>query len=198
MDAQTLGILAGIAAAIKGLAVAAPGIFDSIRGILQSLHQKSVARNIKALHSIYESMEGAEDAGSTRTIIFGAHNGGGKPRPGSPFYTSALHWHHVPDSKFERARAYQNVSVDAAYVNMLLEIQRVGYLRFAVDTMDGGLLRRYYEADGVCDALVVFLAYCDNTIFYMSFCRFEGKFTDNQITDLNLIAHSIATEIEST
>lgn len=197
MDAQTLGLLAGIAAAIKGLAIAAPGLFESIRAILQSLHQKSVARNLKALHNIYVSMERAEDAGSTRTIIFGAHNGGGKPRPGSPFYTSALHW-HVPDSKFERASTYQNVSVDAAYVNMLLEIQRTGSLRFDVGTMERGLLQRYYEAEGVCDAVIVFLTTRDNTMFYMSFCRFEGEFTDNQITDLNLIAHSIATEIKST
>lgn len=197
MDAQTLGILAGIAAAIKGIAIAAPGIFDSIRAILQSMHQRTVARNIEALHRIYVSMERAEDAGSTRTIIFGAHNSGGKPRPGSPFYTSALHW-HVPDSKFERASAYQNVSVDATYVNMLLEIQRTGSLRFNVDTMDRGLLQRYYEAEGVCDAVIVFLTTRDNTLFYMSFCRFEGKFTDNQVTDLNLIAHAISTEIKNT
>ena len=197
MDAQTLGLLAGIAAAIKGLAIAAPGLFESIRAILQSFHQKSVARNIKALHNIYTSMERAEDSGATRSIIFGAHNGGGKPRPGSPLYASALHW-HVPNSKFERASAYQNVSLDAAYVNMLLEIQRTGFLRFDVGTMEPGLLRRYFEADGICDAVIVFLVTRDNTIFYMSFCRFEGKFTDNQITDLNLIAHSIATEIKST
>lgn len=197
MDAQTLGVLAGIAAAIKGITIAAPGIFDSIRAILQSMRRRYAARNIKALHRIYVSMERAEDAGSASTIIFGGHNCGGKPRQGSPFYASALHW-HVPDANVERVSSYQNVSVDPPHVNMLLEIQRTGSLRFDVGTMDRGLLRRYYEADGVCDALIVFLAYCDNTLFYMSFCRFEGKFTDNQVTDLNLIAHAISTEIKNT
>jgi hypothetical protein len=141
-------------------------------------------------------MERAESDGATRAVIFGGHDAGGLPRPGSPYWVSALHW-HVPDAKFAKISDYRELQVDAAYIRMLLDIERLGYVRF--DLSEGSpdcLLKRIYRSEGVADSLIFFLCITDHTFFFMTFASYERRFTDDEITSLTLKAEAIAYEIK--
>ena len=159
-------------------------------------HQKTVISGLRTLHAIYTQMERAESHGATRCIIFGGHDSGGLPRPGAPYYVSALHW-HVPASHFARIADYRELSVDAAYIGMLLDIERNGYIRFDVSQgSPDSLLKRIYRAEGVQDSLIFFLAITDATFFFLTFASYERRFTDDEITELSMKAQAIAYEIK--
>lgn len=159
--------------------------------------RRSVVQGLQTLHAIYTQLERAESLGATRAIIFGGHNSGGLPRPGSPYYASALHW-HVPDSKFSRIADYQELPVDAAYIRMLLDIERLGYIRFDVSAAaPDSLLKRLYTAERVVDSLVFFLCVTDSTFFYLTFASYSRRFTSDEITKLGLKAQIIANSIKA-
>lgn len=159
-------------------------------------HQKTVIGGLRTLHAIYTQMERAESHGATRCVIFGGHDSGGLPRPGSPYFVSALHW-HVPASHFARIADYRELPVDAAYIGMLLDIERNGYVRFDLSqAAPDSLLKRIYRAEGVKDALIFFLAITDATFFFMTFASYERQFTDEEITELSMKAQAIAYEIK--
>lgn len=158
--------------------------------------RRRVVAGLQSLHTIYTQLEGAESLGSTRSIIFGGHNSGGLPRPGSPYYTSALHW-HVPDAKFARIADYRELSVDAPYIRMLLDIERLGYIRFDLSpSSPDSLLKRIYASEKVLDSLVFFLCITDSTFFYLTFASYKRQFTVDEITELEIKAQIIGNAIK--
>ena len=159
-------------------------------------HQKTVISGLRTLHAIYSQMERAEDHGAARCVIFGGHDSGGLPRPGAPYFVSALHW-HVPAAQFARIADYRELPVDAAYIRMLLDIERNGHVRFDLSPQSPDcLLKRIYQSERVSDSIIFFLAIADSTFFFMTFARYDGRFTDDEITDLGLKAQAIAYEIK--
>jgi hypothetical protein len=160
-------------------------------------HHRRVVTGLQTLHTIYSQMERAEALGASRAVIFGGHNSGGLPRPNSPYYTSALHW-HVPDSKSARISDYQELPVDAHYIRMLLDIERDGYVRFDLSAnAPDSLLRRIYAAEKIVDSVIFFLCITDHTFFYLTFASYTRRFTDEEITKLHLKAQIISKAIRS-
>jgi hypothetical protein len=160
-------------------------------------HRRRVVTGLQTLHTIYSCMEGAESYGATRAVIFGGHNSGGLPRPGSPYYTSALHW-HVPDAKSARISDYQELPVDAPYIRMLLDIERDGFLRFDLSSSaPDSLLKRIYAAEKIADSVIFFLCITDHTFFYLTFASYTRRFSDEEITKLQLKAQIIGKAIKS-
>lgn len=80
-----------------------------------------VHRGIRLLNTLHETMESAIEVGAAhRIIIFSAHNSGGLPRPGAPFYASAIHWavdrQWARNAGFtdEKLRDYSHLELDHA------------------------------------------------------------------------------------
>lgn len=152
-----------------------------------------VVNGITDTHPIYREMEMAiEQDGAMRVLMLAAHNGGSIPSPTTPFYTSAIHAAADSLEHRKRASAYQNIRVDAAYIEMLLEMHRRGFYRFDMTQNQGTMLREFYEAEGITDSLLVYLGVYGKQFVYMSFARFEGVFALEEITRLRIRANGIA------
>ena len=167
-----------------------------INRVIERDHQRKFMEGLRRLGSINVVLEDASRYSATRCIVFGAHDDGGMPRPGAPFYTDALYW-KVPQQCEFRVSHYKQITADAEYIKMLIEIQEKGYIRFDFsEKAPDSMLRRIYETEHVTDSLVVYLHIRDHTFFYLTFARHEGRFTPNEITDLLLMANCVANEIK--
>lgn len=159
---------------------------------------------IDRLRRVYLIMEDAIQDSETpgevecgRVVLFSAHNSGGVPSPAAPFYVSAMHWVTARPDQRKVIGSYVNIKVDRQYIEMLQSIQQNGRYRLSMEQNSGSILREYYEAEGIKDGVMFFLGIRDNRFVFMSFCSFDGLFTNNQITRFSLLANEIKNVMES-
>ena len=159
------------------------------------LMTQDVHRGIRLLNTLHETMESAIEAGAAhRIIIFSAHNSGGIPRPGAPFYASAIHW--AIDRQWartqgfadERLSDYNHLELDHSYVAMLAQMLTSQERRFTTATEPCSLLKSIYEKTGVSDALLVYLGVHDKRMVYASFARYGGELSESDLTVIRLKA----------
>jgi hypothetical protein len=156
---------------------------------------QDVHRGIRLLNTLHETMESAIEAGAAhRIIIFSAHNSGGIPRPGSPFYASAIHW--AIDRQWARNQGfaeeklsdYNHLELDHSYVAMLAGMLTSNERRFTTASEPCSLLKSIYEKTGVSDALLVYLGVHDKRMVYASFARYGGELSEDDLTVIRLKA----------
>lgn len=127
----------------------------------------------------------------TRVIIFIGHNGGGLPRVGSRYYTSAVHWDVEPEYE-GLLKEYRGVEVDGAYIEMLLDSHNHGCVKMVTATMPECKLKRYYQDEGVVESLVFYLDMEDNNFIYLSVSSHEeGGLSKQDESNADLIASSL-------
>lgn len=149
-------------------------------------------QGIRDTQRMYSHLMALEAAGVPRTIIFAGHNSGGIPKPGSPFYTSAMHWnidHTIGDPW--TPEKYQDLPVDASYSKMLVDLIDNGEVRFTTADMPSSQLKAIYEAEGVTDCFITFLGIDNKQIHYMSSALYGGELTEDQITEIRLRSNAI-------
>jgi len=144
-----------------------------------------VARGLYRLSEAYRAMTAMRDAGADRVMLFGAHNGGGVPRIGSPLYASVIH-KSIDNANMARVQDYRNVSVDAAYIEMLISMYANG--RYHFRTLDHApcLLREFYEIEGVTDSYLYFLGIRENQFLYLSAAKYGGEFSTGELAKMKL------------
>lgn len=163
--------------------------------IVMKRKRYDVMRGIEDLHAVYNEMQEAICAGAHRVILLCAHNSGGVPSPGSPFYTSAIHW--AAKIEYEsRIERYREVAVDGAYVAMLVQLMREGFVHFKMSENHGTMLRGFYHKEGITDAVLVYLGIYDSRMFYISFAVYDGLLSDDQITTFKLRANDIKNRLD--
>lgn len=154
-----------------------------------------VHRGIRLLNTLHETMESAIEVGAAhRIIIFSAHNSGGLPKPGAPFYASAIHW--AVDRQWarnagltdEKLRDYNHLELDHAYVSMLAQMITTGEHQFKTAEEPPCMLKSIYESNGVTDSLLVYLGVYDKKMVYASFARYGGDLSCTDITAIRLKA----------
>lgn len=180
--------LTGLGAGISAVAAS----WKWLPALVVKIRARGMVAGLQRLHTVHNTMAGAVECGATRTVIFGGHNSGGIPRVGSPFYVSALHC-HVEGDRGSQIADYQSINVDAAYIELLLQVVSKGFTRFdCSSTALPCMLLRFYRSEGVTDSLICYLGTTDGNLIYVSFARFEGCFTENEETRLRLIANQIS------
>lgn len=175
-------------AIIGAIAASAASVLAFLKWLLpwaMSRRNDPVARGLYRLAEAYRAMAAMRQAGADRVMLFGAHNSGGVPRIGSPLYASAIH-KSVDDVNLARVQDYRNVSVDAAYVEMLIAMYSAG--RYHFRTLDHApcLLRDFYEIEGVTDSYLYFLGIRENQFLYLSAAKYGGEFSMGELAKMKL------------
>lgn len=192
----TLDAVAKIVAGISAIvATVAAGVKWVAPWAAKRLMVQDVHRGIRLLNTLHETMESAIEAGAAhRIIIFSAHNSGGIPKPGSPFYASAIHWaidrQWARNSGFtdEKLSDYHHLELDHTYVSMLAGMLTSGEHRFVTESEGPSLLRSIYQGTGVSDSLLVYLGVYDKKMVYASFARYGGELSESDLTVIRLKA----------
>jgi hypothetical protein len=149
-----------------------------------------VVRGLEDLRKMYDSMEAALDHGAHRVMFLSAHNSGGLPKPGQPFYSSAVHWVAVREYR-AKVENYREIELDAPYITMLNHLAQQGSYHFKMSENKDSLLHGFYEAEGVTDSILVYIGIVGVKMLYMSFARYSGEFTNNEVTALKLRANEV-------
>lgn len=89
------------------------------------------------------------------------------------------------------------IKADAAYTAMLGEVVRDGLSVQTVKTMPAGaLLRRYYEAEGVCQSLLYLLKdFGDGKVMYASVASYTREFSPIEVTSISITVDQIRSKL---
>ena len=195
IEGEKLEALAKITGAVSTAIVAAASFCKWVLPRLASrVVRKSYVAYFEDAHRVRRDMDGIRrESGAHRVIMFSAHNCGGMPCVGKPFYTSSLDWslNTEHESRFP-SDGYQRLPVDAVYIGMLLEMTKAGHLRVNVAALPADcMISRFYAAEGVVDSVWYYIAGVDSQLAYMSVANYERKFTDAELTRIELSVNTI-------
>jgi hypothetical protein len=186
-------IIVAIIAALGG--VTGQKLFDYWRTKKQERMKDGAVHGLTHMAEVYRAMERVVTVTpAERFVIFKGSNGGGVPRPGQPFYASAVHEKHKDDKHERLIEKYKRIEVDSAYVQMLLEVIATGKKELEVDKMERGLLRSIYRSEGVQYSECYFLGKTEKEVYYCTIAttqekqRFAG---DGDRVEINLAISSI-------
>lgn len=175
------------------------GVFAFIKWYLpyRNEHQqiKKTVSGLESIDRMYQSMIAMLGEGVDRVILLAGHNGGGIPVASKPFYISAIRWVTRRDNE-STIEQYQKIAVDAHLQDLVLKMREAPYLSIHTEAMPPCKLRSYYEAEGVSNAILIFLAIRDKKFFFISLANYESPApSDRQITRLMTRALRITQEI---
>ena len=191
--------LNGAAKVILAIGSVGTGFYGFVKWALPWAEKlRGTANGLDQLQILHDTMKSCYEFGAERIIIFYGHDSGGIPRPGSPFYATAVHWekkdgygkqHGRPE---ESIRDYAQFPVDGAYIEMLNTMRQLGVYRFRMDEEhEPCLLRSIYEKSGVTDSLLVYLGIFHKRVYYATFARYDDFFSMDELTSIMLKANII-------
>ena len=167
-------IIVAIIAALGG--VTGQRVFDYWKAKKQDKLKDSAVHGLTHMAEVYRAMERIITVTSVeRFVIFKGSNGGGVPRPGQPFYASAVHEKHKDEHHERLVEKYKRIEVDANYIQMLLETISTGRKSLDVDKMEPGLLRSIYRSEGIQHSECYFLGKTEKEVYYCTLATTKDK-----------------------
>jgi len=181
-----------------------PSVFASIVAFVKwylPWRQKAKVRvkslnELRSIQRIYSIMnEQIVETAAERVVIFAGHDSGEIPEAGSPYFISSIYWKvrhdqsHHPKKDVTKLDIqthhdiadYREVSADAHYIDMLLEIQDKGTIRLKTqDLPEDCILKSYYDLESITDSIVIYLGYNKNNLIYMSVATFKKEGFDKE------------------
>lgn len=150
------------------------GAVTKLTSYLIQRHRDKVKRrkafgNVFAkVHEVYSILNTLlADTEADRILILKTTNGGGKPKPSGSLYSSVIY--EVYENPLESIRKnWQKQKLDAAYINVLLEVDKHDYHWVNVSTMEDGMLKDLYTATGIKKGLAIKLAEKEHEYIYMA------------------------------
>jgi hypothetical protein len=155
------------------------GLTKIIMTLIEKINTIKSKTAFEDISKIYDSMQNILDKTiMKRILVFASHNSGQEIKAGVKLYTSVFY--EKLNSPFKSVKhEYQDVPLDADYINMLIEIMTKGRIIIRTQDMPHGLLKAIYEQEGVKLSKVLYLTDSKRKkVWYMS-CS-----TDEDISEI--------------
>ena len=195
--------IAALAAVGVGLSAVVAVFFTKVKTILEVLSDrfissisngKSAIEGVELLSFIaefnYILNETRKIEAVTRVVVFIGHNGGGLPKPGSPYVVrSQTGWTvQEGDATFYGTYAF-DLEVDQPYCDMLTEAHRAGKVTLTTAEMKPCMLRSIYESEKIIQAMLYTLKLDSkkNRFAYMTVASHLRPFTATEISMIEIL-----------
>jgi len=145
------------------------GLTKIILELIDKINTSKSRTAFEDISKIYDSMQNILDKTQMkRILIFASHNSGQEIKAGVKLYTSVFY--EKLNSPFKSVKQeYQDVPLDADYVNMLVEIMTKGEIIVHTNKIQNGLLKAIYDQEGVKLSIVLYLTDSKRKkVWYMS------------------------------
>lgn len=137
-----------------------------------SFKRKNAADQMKIVGKIHDELNTImSNLGCCRVLLLRTSNGGGRPVPGSPLYSSTIY--QVWDSRF-RPVGWESQRVDGEYVDLLIKLLKNRKLRLCKGELPDGQLKDIYTANNINGSVLALVGSDKNHIYYLS-CNFAEK-----------------------
>jgi hypothetical protein len=188
-------VVSAVIAAVAAIGAAVVPLWYKNRQKPQEDAKKESAylESLQRIVNLTTRLKGFERFGADRIILFRGHNSGGYPTPGMPYYVSASQWVCSDPQSDGHIENYRNLMVDTAYISMILSAatNELRHVHNVTKNMPHSQLRRYYEMEGVVESAVFVLGIYGKTLYFISAARHSGKFSQNDLTAMQLEANAI-------
>lgn len=124
-----------------------------------------------------------------RYMLLEGKDSGGLPEPGKPYTVRCLRGQSKVAEKPNPFSLYSfDISVDSHYCEMLKRIVQDGQITLNSKEMPDGLLKGYYEAEGVSQAVICYVGIVEARLIFVSLAKYQGGFSkaDNIAIGLGL------------
>lgn len=123
-----------------------------------------------------------------RFMLIEGKDSGGMPEPGKPYTIRCVRGQARVKGKQSPYDLYSSpISVDGHYCEMLHQMVGNENLVLKADEMPKtALLTHWYKAEGVHTAYLAYLGVADATLLFVSYAKYTGDFTEEELTALGL------------
>ena len=133
-----------------------------------------------------------EDLNSDRVILLASHNGGSTPSIQKPFYSSSI-LQDFRQSRIHDIPIYTNISIDAHYKRMLIQLMEEDHVTIDVGQLPQSLLKGIYEAEGIQHSFLVGIGLFQKQYLYLSVSRLDDKpFTESERNQISMKGNAIS------
>lgn len=115
--------------------------------------------------------------GASRVLLLKTSNGGGKPRPGHPLY-STICMESVDPPLMPQTGGWDTQRLDEQYSRMLAALIQNKYVHLVTEKMPTGLLRDVYLPQGIVQSEVMALGEGKKSFYYVSLNYVHGNALD--------------------
>lgn len=132
-----------------------------------------------------------------RVLILRAHNGGGIIKPSGDLFVSAIYDDYR--DPFEATKQdFQRLEADMQYAKTLLDIIQNGKVKYSIDTMPDGILKRVWKSIGVTHGLIYFLGQDKKNIYFCTCTTAYDSLwlTADEETELDILVNIIKQNIK--
>lgn len=192
--ALIVAVAVGSAALVTTFFTGAKGILsawmEKIRRKINRVEYTDGILRVARFHTLLENLKMMPFV--DRVLVFVGLNCGGIPDPAKPYTVSCFYgWSQVPGKHPEQAYNFP-LRVDAAYMEMLAEVIAKGKsIQTTASMPDNAQLKKYYEEEGVTQAVLHFLRLSDNDFLYLSTGTYGPAFTPGQMSQIELMVERV-------
>lgn len=193
--------LIGILAALSGVVIALMGGLKelALAWLERWTHsaRESMASEIGRMAAFLEAIEAIEAIRNVdRVLVMRGKNGGGRPVAGRIYTTKAIHGWAKDKTRDPMHRYDFDLPVDSHYCRWLEKMITDGAYELETATMPpDAKLRTYYTSEGVIQSRMYFLRIIGDELIYMSVATFDGKFSDDDRTEIDLAANRVVASL---
>lgn len=125
--------------------------------------------------SVYDTLnELMIEVKPSRILLLCAHNGGGIPQVGKPFFSTILH--EVVRDLDPGKKSWQNQPLDQAYIKILSEMYMSDMYTIRTEDMETSILKNLYLDVGIQQSILVKIGVHQKKLYFLSlnFCDNEA------------------------
>ena len=169
----------GVGAALKQL----------VEAWIKRRQQKQEQRNtwtrmFSDIHEVYATLNViVNETNAHRALILRTNNGGGKPKLTGKLYSSVIYESYEAPLKSIR-NDWQDQLLDKAYMQLLYEMDKIGYIEVHVDKLEEGTLRDLYTSQSIQYSQIYRMCQRENVYIYLSINFTEKPEDDARFREL--------------
>ncbi len=185
--AVSAGLIALIGAIVVGFRSVVMAYFDRwVEKIKRQRYTHGLNRLAEFLYAFDElcALKSVE-----RYMLLEGKDSGGLPEPGKPYTVRCLRGQSKVPEKPNPFILYSfDILVDSHYCELLKRIVQDGQITLNSKEMPDGLLKGYYEAEGVSQAVICYVGIVEARLIFVSLAKYQGEFSkaDNIAIGLGL------------
>jgi hypothetical protein len=176
---------------------AAVGIFISFFKLYEWWKKRKEKKNENTLRKFAEGTEELQtlidsvvkNGYCPRVYLFRGHNGGDRPKLGSPYYVDVAYSKH-DDLLKDKSSRYKEIEVDSTYRKMLLELIQKEKIEIDPITLEDGLLKDIYIDEKIVFSKVYKIYTGEKNFFFLS-CAWYKPITATERLECNLLANKL-------
>jgi phosphopantetheine adenylyltransferase len=190
-DNLNIGVIAtAIATVIMFISKVSQSVYKKVKDKINQNNLMDFVLNSNKASEECQRLVKRKGGYADRVFRFYAHNSGGKPNIGKPYYVSAIEGFYRDEDVENRTEDFKKLEVDNLYKSLVIDLIKNKEIEIIVQEMTDCMLKNIYEVEGLKYAKLYYLDISSTDFFYFSVGWYEEPDQEQQY-EANILAQKL-------